>query len=184
MRKSVPFALVEHRVQSAATICTSLQLNSRGSRSPNIHDSQKEDPYNINKVPIQNPKVQRHTILFIRSGQLEKTHSQILSTNHYVGPVETCSLIERASKDTITESERRSSVLKVLAVHEEDSLLNSVLLLKLTKRLIPTIHGMFCRIRGKVRPKKEESVCFRKSSPVNRYNSLGGPTHPQLNGRH
>lgn len=175
---------MEHRVQSAATICASLQLNSRSSRPPDVNDSQKENPYDVYEVPVQNPEVQRHAIFFVRGGQLEKTHSQVLSTDHDVGPVKTSGLIERATKDTVTESERRSSVLQVLAIHEEDSLLNCVLLLKLTKRLLPAIQGVFCRVCSKVGPKKKESVGFRKASPMNRDNPNRWPTHPQLDSRH
>jgi hypothetical protein len=119
VRKSVPFALVEHRVQSTAAIRTSLQFNCRCSRSPNIYNSQQEDPHNVYEVPVENCLVQCHTILFIRARLQEETYCKVLSSNNNVGSVEPSGLVKGRTKDTVAESEGGSSVLKVLAVDKQ-----------------------------------------------------------------
>lgn len=182
--KAVTFALIEHRIQSTASICTSLQFIGGCGGTPNVDNAQKEYPNHVHEVPIKNCLILSNTTVFCRAGKLEQTHNKIQSTNNNVPTVETSGKVEGASKNRVTEGKRPSSVFKVLTYDEQKPQKNGVCQLKFTKGLIPSVECMFCSVRSKVRPQKKKGVCFRKSSPMNRNHAQRRPTHPQLNGRH
>ncbi len=184
MRKGVPFAFIKHRVQSAASICTRLLFKCGCSRSPNIHNSQKEYPHNIHKVPVKNCQILCNTTIFARSRQQEQTYHKVQGTNDDMSTVEASSQIEGTTKDRVTESKWRTGIFQILTENKLNPQKDCICQLKFTKGFISTINGMFCRVRSKVRPEKQKSVCFRKSSPMNRYHSQRRPAHSLLNSRH
>jgi len=147
---TLPF--IEDCIQSTTSINASFKLRPRNCTTPHVNDSLEGNPHDINKVPIQNSKVHCSTTTRCCTIQSNQTNSLILKTLNHMKTVKSSCLVKSTSKDTITKSEGCSSVLKVLAIHKQQSLSNCSTQMQFTKTFIVMVHCMLCPISCKVTP--------------------------------
>lgn len=135
-------------------------------------------------MPIQKCLVECNCILCICFIQQKETNCLINSSNKYMKAVKTCCQIKSASINCITQCEGRRCIFKILTIHKQSSQSNSHHQIKSTNIFFVVFESMFRSICRKIRSQQNQSVCFRKTCPMERNNSQRGPRHSLLNCRH
>lgn len=182
--KEISFSLRENYTQCTYTISTCFNFMCRNCASPDIQNNLKEGPDCIYEMPIDNSQIESNCIGCVSLFQLKKTNSQIDSSNQNMKSMKPSCLIETTSINSITKCKSRRSVFHILTVHKESSQSNCKHKINATQIFFLCIKCMFCCICSKIRSQQNQSICFRKSSPMKRNNSKRWPRHSNLNSGH
>lgn len=184
MSKRVSFCFILNCSQAARTICTCTKLWSRGPTTPCINDHNKENPHNINKMPIHNCEIHGSRLSRFCFWKKNITYRQIKPSNKDVEAVKSRREVECTSKHGITKSKRRSSVFLILTIQKQNTEPNRCSQMNTHRFHISSINCMFCRIRSKITPQKKLRVGFWLPKQFNWNYTKRGPTHPNLNSWH
>lgn len=183
MCKRIPFPFIQQMGKCAPSIPASSLFTSRQSTSKPVHNENQKNPNNIYKMPIKNPKIHPDTMAVLCTRHHQKANKKIQKSYNHVKTVKTSSEIKTTSKNRITESKSSSCIFQILTINKQKTLRDCYHQVETTGIFLILFQPMFPPIGCKIGSKQQQCVHFRQSPPLDRHNTQGRPTHPQLNSR-